>query len=457
MSRMLPWIGILCAGLLGGTSAFAMPQADSQTILWSYMVGEFDKPHILAAFSHSSSDALAALTKHGGHRVVGLRELMEESSSRPEGDSRGQILAFAKEHDVDLVVFGDVEQRARGRWTVTWTLFSSADGQLMQSERGTLHPDEVKTQMSSLIEPHVALWGHVRVHDPRGTTDFSLDDGLLQRAPWEGRLRAGAHRLLSGEREMAFHLLAGEDLDLSLDTLYRVVDNATPPEGMVLVQGAQVEVGCEGGEPGCPATHPTALRGVDAFFLDREEVSVAAYHTCVSRNLCMPISVDSRIHRYAESQCNSRSRSRSRHPMNCVTHAQADAYCRSKGRRLPTEIEWERAVRGTMGHTYPWGAEAPDCARAHLANHNGLGCGTGHTAPTDSMPEGRSLEGALHLVGNVAEWVTSDGGIVAKGGFYGSRATDMQPWRRFSAASDAAFKSDEAPYLFGFRCASGVD
>jgi formylglycine-generating enzyme required for sulfatase activity len=87
-------------------------------------------------------------------------------------------------------------------------------------------------------------------------------------------------------------------------------------------------------------------------------------------------------------------------PVRGVTWDQAKAYCESKGKRLPTEAEWERAARGTDRRSRPWGDDTATCDRAKL-----LACaGTG---PTDvgTFPKGASPDGVLDLVGNVEEWV----------------------------------------------------
>jgi iron(II)-dependent oxidoreductase len=112
------------------------------------------------------------------------------------------------------------------------------------------------------------------------------------------------------------------------------------------------------------------------------------------------------------------------HPVTGVSWYEAEAYARFRGRRLPTEAEWERASRwdaaGGRSRRYSWGDGEPTSA---LCNFDTAYWGT---TPIGSFPEGASAVGCLDMTGNVWEW-TAD----AFAGFEGFRAF---PYPEYSQA-----------------------
>jgi len=169
---------------------------------------------------------------------------------------------------------------------------------------------------------------------------------------------------------------------------------------MVLVPSGSFQMGCASGDSKCKddekPRHEVAL---DAFYIDTTEVTVAAYRSCNSAGECTTPATDSRY-------CNWGKSGRDRHPINCVDHGQATAYCGWKNKRLPTEAEWEKAARGTDGRIYPWGNQSPSCSLAIMKNSSNYGCGEVRTWPVGSKPAGKSPYGALDMSGNVWEWVS---------------------------------------------------
>ena len=142
---------------------------------------------------------------------------------------------------------------------------------------------------------------------------------------------------------------------------------------------------------------------LDAFYIDRTEVTNAQYRACEMAGACPHPLADgsaTRPHYYTDPAYND-------YPVINVDWNRANAYCHWVGKRLPTEAEWEKAARGTDLRWFPWGNEPVSCERANYRT------GTyphehpcvGDTAPVGSYPLNVSPYGALDMVGNVSEWV----------------------------------------------------
>jgi formylglycine-generating enzyme required for sulfatase activity len=161
----------------------------------------------------------------------------------------------------------------------------------------------------------------------------------------------------------------------------------TDPVAMVSVPAGDFVMGSD--DPDADRDERPATRVfVGAFAIDRVEVTNARFRGCVEAGACTRPIAGAWAERAAGDL-----------PVSLVSWAQATAYCRWVGKRLPTEAEWEKAARGRDGRRYPWGdAFAPD--RANLGYTHG-------PVAVGRHPAGASPYGVLDMAGNVWEWTSS--------------------------------------------------
>ena len=262
---------------------------------------------------------------------------------------------------------------------------------------------------------------------------------------------------------------------------------------MVYVAGGRFWMGCNDAvDTECyDDEKPGREVQLESFWLDKHEVTVAAYRQCVEAGRCSGRGLETPYWNDEEQPtaawaCNWNKTGRSDHPINCVNWAQAQAYCGWAGKRLPSEVEWEKGARGSDGRKYPWGNVeyegggrvaniADETAKEHASRWSiaeGYEDGYYGTAPVGTFPLGASPYGALDMVGNVWEWVADwyDGDSEYShynGSWYvgprSARASDRLrslrggSWHFIPMFARASFRSGGSPsdrsVFVGFRCA----
>jgi len=172
-----------------------------------------------------------------------------------------------------------------------------------------------------------------------------------------------------------------------------------PPPDMVYVPAGEFIMGSE-----WRYEKPVHTVYLDAFYIDKTEVTNAQYRQCIEAGVCTQ---PHNTQWYNDP-------SRAEHPVICIDWYQAKAYCEWAGKRLPTEAEWEKAARGTDGRLYPWGNTFDEsklnfcdrnCPPSNVFRSASLDDGYADTAPVGNYPAGASPYGALDMAGNVYEWV----------------------------------------------------
>ena len=183
------------------------------------------------------------------------------------------------------------------------------------------------------------------------------------------------------------------------------------------------------------------------FLIDRAEITVAQYQR-------FDPDYDETLYTGGEPcpQC----------PAMAINWFNAQRYCQWAGKRLPTENEWEAAARGTSEYSFPWG----DLPLEGFGNIQGDRDGFLNAAAPGSFPKGASPFGALDMIGNVWEWVSTPiilpSLVESKPGL---QSNSLYPakgggWRSSPEMATISYRNLADPNInnptFGFRCAKSA-
>jgi formylglycine-generating enzyme required for sulfatase activity len=233
---------------------------------------------------------------------------------------------------------------------------------------------------------------------------------------------------------------------------------------MVLVKAGEFQMGGVKGDL-YAENHEKPSRAVylDAYYIDKFEVTNALYKACVDDDVCSPpkfvyfFSDSPRRIYYGNPDYD-------QHPVVYVDWNMAKTYCEWRDARLPTEAEWEKAARGTDARIYPWEGMELAC---QIVNYRDC---VNRTKQVGFYEGGKGPYGTYDMAGNVWEWVADwysqtyyrnslptnplgpDSGLgkVMRGGSWASDQDDLRTSER--RRSPPNFYSLE----LGFRCAQNA-
>ena len=156
-----------------------------------------------------------------------------------------------------------------------------------------------------------------------------------------------------------------------------------------------------------PNEHPYHEVYLDAYDIDRTEVTAAQYLDCKNSGGCS--AVDSGSYYLANYEVPGKED----HPMNYVSRSQAEDYCLWAKKGLCTEAQWEKGARGgceknggpsnckAQSRKFPWGNEMPTCDLVVKS-----GCDDDTQPVCSRSPVGDSPYGLCDMAGNAMEWVS---------------------------------------------------
>lgn len=237
-----------------------------------------------------------------------------------------------------------------------------------------------------------------------------------------------------------------------------VIDNGntpTIPEGMVLVKGKSYSMGIN--SPDDPLASPAHSVTVGNFLIDKYEITNRKYRDFVEATgyKAPPSWTGNAIPEGGNDL-----------PVTGISWDDAVAYCQWKTKtagityRLPTEAEWEYVARHYGQSTFPWGNEW----KATAANTKDIR--KEQTIDVGSYRGGETPEGVSDLIGNAAEWTSSDlvaypgstatipaGPLkVVRGGSYNSTRAEATTSHRLGLPANGGNYDD-----VGFRCVREVN
>ncbi len=237
------------------------------------------------------------------------------------------------------------------------------------------------------------------------------------------------------------------------DNLLEPKFKRVPYNGMVYIPAGEFIMG---NDEQNSSDGPSTKMELGAYYIDRCEVTMAEYAAFIkSTGYKSQGAWDMYFKKGYEN-----------YPVVNVTWNDARSYAEWAGKRLPTEVEWEKAARGPDGRLWPWGNEwdKNKCVNTTTNDKNllslmvNMGEGKG-PVPVGSVEKGMSPYGVMDMAGNVAEWIADwyqpypYQGPYDKGNVKTIRGGSWYHYEGYTRCySRIKFAPDKGQNQVGFRC-----
>jgi len=223
--------------------------------------------------------------------------------------------------------------------------------------------------------------------------------GIYRSGPNPDRIPEG--QLQEGAQE--FQSLAAQQKEIKIQALKaeeKIIQAKVDPEfeKMILIPAGKFTLG---NPKGSAMEKPAREVFLDGYYIDKYEVNFSQYYSFISATkyprkprLAGYLAIDPKgipvmLNPYS--------------PVVGVSWEDADSFCYWKGKRLPTEAEWEKAAKGTTQRLWPWGDEE----NKKFSNLVGSEDGFRFSSPVGSIRGDKSPYGIYDMAGNAMEWVAS--------------------------------------------------
>ena len=276
------------------------------------------------------------------------------------------------------------------------------DGRRVLLQNGMLRIDPEEVQQLELAansegyEPKTASWSLAEIARQNYSLKISLDE-----------VKTAPIRTVVALPDSLYPFPGSaidEQTGLPLRALSRILKDSAPLE-LALVKAGKYQFGVPGGERRTWELGSREIKIAKPFYMGINEVTASQF-TAFER---------------ATEKSGSDNDEENLTPCSNVSVKKAAEFCQWVGGRLPTEKEWEAAVRGRddSGYPLPWGAGGLTADKCRLfRGETGIGTSAVHVS---KQPSGANSIGLLNTIGNVAEWCDNQSGgdeFIVKGCSY---------------------------------------